>query len=102
MSVGAPKGNNNAVKGKRWLNAIEKALKERESKAEQQEALVELAGKLLDECAAGNLQALQELGNRLDGKPSQTIDMKVTDMTHEEALDLLEHGSISPEHHTTH
>lgn len=69
---GAPKGNNNAAKGKRWLNAIEKALEKR-AKSDQQAALVELADKLLDQCAEGNLQALQELGNRLDGKPNQAI-----------------------------
>ena len=36
-------------------------------------AIDELADKLLDECADGNLSALQELGNRLDGKPAQAL-----------------------------
>jgi len=89
MAGGAPEGNNNAAKGRRWAIAIEKALELR-SKSDQQKALVELAGKLLDKCAEGDLQALKELGDRLDGKPSQSVDMKVTGLSHEEALKQLE------------
>ncbi|MDH3981298.1 MAG: hypothetical protein OES84_00180 [Kiritimatiellaceae bacterium] len=73
---GAPAGNSNAAKGKRWLNAINKALEER-TKTEQQDALVKLAKELLKKCDSGDLAALQELGNRLDGKPNQSVEAKV-------------------------
>lgn len=70
--AGAPLGNQNASKGRRWLNAIEAALAKR-SKAEGQKDLVELAEKLLTACEAGEAWALKELGDRLDGKPAQSV-----------------------------
>ena len=72
-TAGAPQGNSNASTGKRWLRAINQALDKR-SKAAGIDALNELAEKLLAECDAGNLGALVELGNRLDGKPIQMIE----------------------------
>lgn len=68
----APKGNKNAAKAKLWTAAIERALGKR-SRLDQKEALDELAEKLLAKCDEGDLQALKELGDRLEGKPSQTI-----------------------------
>ena len=73
MPGGAPKGNQNAAKGKLWAAAIERALERRKPANERIKAIDELADKLLDQCASGNLQALQELGNRLDGKPAQAV-----------------------------
>lgn len=68
--MGAPLGNSNATKGKPWAAAIARALAKR-SRVDQKEALDELAEKLLCLCADGDLQALKELGDRLDGKPKQ-------------------------------
>ena len=48
------------------------------------------------------MAAAQALLDRGYGKPSQAIDMKVTQISHEDALDALEYGSDSPEHHATH
>lgn len=70
--MAAPVGNQNAAKGRRWRNAIEKAL-ERRSKASGQEALVELADKLLEAAENGEAWALRELGDRYDGKPAQAF-----------------------------
>ena len=70
--MAAPQGNQNAVKGKRWADAISRALEER-SRAKQVEALDELAEKLLAACDAGELAALKELGDRLDGKAHQSV-----------------------------
>lgn len=70
--MAAPEGNQNAVKGKRWAQAIARALDER-SRSKQVEALDELAEKLLSACDAGDLAALKELGDRLDGKANQSI-----------------------------
>jgi len=70
--MGAPIGNTNATKGKRWTLAIERALRKR-SRTDQMEALEELAEALLEKCATGDMSALKELGDRLDGKPKQAI-----------------------------
>ena len=72
MAAGAPKGNQNAVKAKKWTDAIERALEKR-SRIDQKAALDDLAEKLLEKCAEGDLQALKELGDRLEGKPAQSV-----------------------------
>jgi|SRR6185312_11506589 len=71
--MGAPVGNQNAARAKVWRAAIERALERRKPANKRIKAIDELADKLLEECAGGNLSALQELGNRLDGKPPQAI-----------------------------
>lgn len=70
--AGAPKGNQNAAKGKPWAAAIERALAKR-SRVDQVEALDDLAEALLAKCAEGDMTALKELGDRMDGKPAQAI-----------------------------
>lgn len=70
--MAAPLGNTNATKSKPWAAALNRAL-ERRSLAEKKAGLDELADKLIDSCLEGNLGALQELGNRLDGKPAQAL-----------------------------
>lgn len=72
--MGAPVGNTNAFKGRLWNAAIQRALEKR-SKGEQVQALDELAEKLLALCEQGEISALRELGDRLDGKPHQTADV---------------------------
>ncbi len=72
--MGAPFGNQNGAKAKVWHAAIMRALKFR-SKSDQLEYLDELATKLLDACAQQDLPALKELGDRLDGKSHQSIDV---------------------------
>lgn len=52
--------------------------------------------------ARTELAAAQALLDRGYGKPSQSVDMTVTQTSHEDALDALEYGSDSPEHHATH
>ncbi len=74
MAGGAPLGNQNAVKAKRWQDAINRALAER-SKAKGIEALDELAEKLLANAEAGDMTALKELGDRLDGRPAQSLTL---------------------------
>lgn len=70
--MAAPVGNQNAAKAKVWAAAIERALEAR-SRLEQKNALDTLAGVLLDLAATGDVKALRELGDRLDGKPAQAI-----------------------------
>lgn len=72
--MAAPIGNTNAVKGKRWNDAISRALEAR-SRAKQIDALDDLAEKLLSACDLGDITALKELGDRLDGKPGQAVQL---------------------------
>lgn len=69
--MAAPVGNQNAAKAKIWTAAITRAI-ERRSAGDRMAALDSLAEKLLTLCDEGDLAALQELGNRLEGKPAQT------------------------------
>lgn len=70
--MGAPIGNKNAVKPRLWYSAIMRALEKRGA-GDRMKALDELAEKLLGAVASGDMQAIKELGDRLDGKPAQTI-----------------------------
>ncbi len=72
--AGAPQGNTNAAKGKRWSNAIDTALANR-SKSDAQAALVELAEKLILAAEGGDAWALKELGDRIDGKAAQSVTL---------------------------
>lgn len=72
--MSAPLGNKNATNHKLWKAAIKGALERRT--AARTDGLAELdalAEKLLDLVAAGDISALREFGDRMDGKPSQAI-----------------------------
>lgn len=71
--MAAALGNQYAAKSKKWQLAIERALAKRSTSAGV-EALDALAEKLLAACDAGDLSALKELGDRLDGKAKQQIE----------------------------
>ena len=63
---GAPLGNQNARRGARWRDAINKALRQ------DPDALDRLARALVAKAAEGDLAALREIGDRLDGKATQS------------------------------
>jgi hypothetical protein len=65
-------GNQYAAKEKLWRAAINRALGKR-SGGDKIMALDDLAEKLLTACDQGDLAALKELGDRLDGKPAQSV-----------------------------
>lgn len=71
--MAAPIGNQNAAKAKVWSAAIQRALDRRQPADQRIKAIDELADKLLDACYGGDLAALKELGDRLQGKPAQAI-----------------------------
>lgn len=71
--MAAPQGNQNAAKAKVWSAAIQRALDKRG--VSRIEALDALAEKLLGKCDEGDLGALKELGDRLDGKPAQAVTL---------------------------
>lgn len=66
--MAAAKGNQYAAKGGRWSAAISKRIEELQAMDKLAEALVL---KALD----GDMQALKEIGDRLDGKSRQQIDV---------------------------
>lgn len=74
--AGAPVGNQNAKKAKRWQDALNKALARFESpdgSIKAGEALDKIAETVVIQALAGSKDAWQEIGNRLDGKVPQAI-----------------------------
>lgn len=67
--MAAPKGNQNAKKAKVWSDAIRKAL------AGDKGRLERLARALLDKAEEGDMAALREVGDRLEGKPVQSHEV---------------------------
>jgi hypothetical protein len=95
--VGAPVGNNNGQKNRIWTLAIQKALEQR-SKGDQMKSLIELANKLIDNCLEGDMTALKEFGDRMEGKPQQSVAISgELNLTHEQALDHLASGLAEDE-----
>lgn len=72
---GAPKGNRNAAKAKIWSAAIERALS-RCSSVDGRIMLDALAEKLIALAEAGDLAALREIGDRLEGRPAQALALE--------------------------
>lgn len=76
--MAAPLGNHNGAKGKQWAEAVKRAIRAKYGK-EWDESLAELAKGLVDAAADGDLQALKEIGDRLDGKPKQQTEISGPD-----------------------
>lgn len=89
MNRGAPLGNSNARRGRVWRDAIDRALKRR-SRADQIKEIDKLADRLIDLCFAGDVGALREFGDRVEGKAVQAVEITqtpdVVHMTDEELL----------------
>ncbi len=70
--MAAPAGNQNAAKGKKWREAIARALARKCGSVEQglDAAADKLAILAIDE---SDKWALEEIGNRFDGRPAQAI-----------------------------
>jgi len=70
---GAPKGNNNAGKNKAWSDAVHKALMAEHEPDKKK--LHKLAEKLVDMAIEGDMQAIRECGDRMDGKAHQSVEI---------------------------
>lgn len=68
--MAAPEGNKNAVKNRPWADAINRALL-----AEDGKKLRALADRLIDKAIEGDVTALKEVGDRVDGKPAQQLNI---------------------------
>lgn len=81
---GAPKGNNYAGKGRDWFDALRK-------ECVQRGALADIARKVVDAALDGERWAVEEIGNRFDGKPAQALEHsgQIAVMTHDEFIDSL-------------
>ena len=58
---------------KPWRDAIKRAVNRHVAGEGDPKALEKLADKLVDLGLAGDTSALKEIGDRLDGKPAQTL-----------------------------
>lgn len=66
--MAAPIGNSNAKKGKEWFDALRK-------ECVQRGALANIAKVVIDKAEAGEPWAIQEVANRFDGKPAQSVEL---------------------------
>lgn len=72
--MGAPIGNQNALKNKPWRDALDRALAQDDGKR-----LRDAAEKLLSAAANGEPWAVKEIADRLDGKPMQQTEISGPD-----------------------
>jgi hypothetical protein len=73
--VAAPHNPLGAKSDKIWRDAIMRAVRRRDS-GEDPQALEKLADKLVAKGLEGDIPALKEIGDRLDGKPTQELTGK--------------------------
>lgn len=72
--MAAPIGNKNATKNRPWAEALRKAcLQYEDDKVARKQALHYIALEVVKKALDGDAVAVREIGDRLDGKPSQTI-----------------------------
>jgi hypothetical protein len=70
--MAAPIGNQNAVRAKKWRESIMRALARKSGSVEAglDAAADKLAQLAIDD---GDKWAIEEIGNRIDGKPAQSV-----------------------------
>ena len=79
---GGQLGNTNASKGKPWRDALDKALKQyvnKDAGLVRGQALFSIATRVVEQALSGNKDAIQEIGNRMDGRPHQSMDIGIHD-----------------------
>jgi ribosomal protein L17 len=72
--AGAPMGNTNSSRGCIFRTALENAIRKRSTRTEQFAALVKVADALIDKAIGGDVAAMREIADRLDGKAKQQIE----------------------------
>ena len=77
--MAAPIGNRNGAKAREWTDALKWALQNYEGTGiAKGQALRQIARKVIEEGLQGNPQAIAEIGNRLEGKAVQPVDVDAT------------------------
>lgn len=66
--MAAPVGNQNAAKGKRFASTLARRI-------EELQAMDGIIDALIRNALDGDMPAIREIGDRLDGKPRQQIDL---------------------------
>ena len=74
MNIGAQPGNKNASKGRPWTDALRKAVLRLAEDGSKRKKLDVIAAGVVNAAVAGDMAAVTEIANRLDGKPAQQID----------------------------
>ena len=77
--MAAPKNPVGSKSEKPWRDAIQRAVKERMEGKGSPHQLDRLAKKLVDSGLGGDITALKEIGDRLDGKPTQQTELSGID-----------------------
>lgn len=94
--MGAPVGNQNAVKAKRWQQAIDRALEKR-AKSDgiaELDRLAELYLDTIEDMTVGtekrgpSIAGFVDLADRLDGKPAQTVQGPGDDGEHKAVVKI--------------
>lgn len=88
MAGGAPLGNKNASKNRPWAEAINRALL-----ADDGKKLRELAERLIERAKEGDVTALREIGDRVDGKPAQVLQGDPDNPLH---VEMIERRIVDP------
>lgn len=70
--MAAAKGNQYAAKGRRFASVIAKRI-------DELNAWEKLADALVNKAMEGDMQALKEIGDRIDGKSKESIDLSSED-----------------------
>ncbi len=68
-SARGPKGD------KLWRDAIMVAVKRQATGGKKTKKLAMLADKLVERALGGDITAMKEIGDRLDGKPAQSVEL---------------------------
>lgn len=76
--MAAPKGNSNYLKGSQWADMLRIAVMTYETPTVKRgQALRAIADVVVGKALEGDKDSIQELANRLDGKPNVTIDQSL-------------------------
>jgi hypothetical protein len=89
--MAAPEGNtNSSLDNRLWGNTIRRAV------AQDPEKLRRIAERLLADAEHGDIQAIKEIGDRLDGKPAQAV--AVGNMPGEQFITKVVREIVRPKH----
>jgi hypothetical protein len=86
MAGGAPIGNQNAAKARRWREAIQRALARATGGVD--EGLDKIADKLVKAAIDGDQWATDHIADRIDGKATQPVDISTREPVMPDVSDL--------------